>query len=194
MRIFEYRFAAVLAVAVITACTVDAKNKQSSRAAQQDQIEVTAHIAVSQQPVTGFVFTQHQNQQYVYAERGSAAAPILLDITRPDEPKVVSMPVSTGNATPENLVAVAGTAVIASESAPQEKRTGPQTIRIIDYSDPVHPKVTRQFDGVTAIETHNGLILLANPEGIWILSEKLAADPRDEERYARKVIYGESMY
>jgi hypothetical protein len=59
----------------------------------------------------------------------------------------------------------------------------------MDFSDPAHPKVTRQFDGVTAVERTHGLILLANPEGIWILSEHLAEDPEVEAEYARRVVY-----
>jgi hypothetical protein len=59
----------------------------------------------------------------------------------------------------------------------------------MDFSDPAHPKVTRQFDGVTAIEKSGGLILLANPEGIWILSQHLAEDPAVEAAYAHQVIY-----
>jgi hypothetical protein len=65
----------------------------------------------------------------------------------------------------------------------------------MDLSDPASPKVTRQFDGVTAVEKlSSGLILLANQEGVWVLSQHLADDPKMGERYARKVIYGESMY
>ena len=65
----------------------------------------------------------------------------------------------------------------------------------MDFSDAAHPKITQQFENVTAIEKVSGTItILANPEGIWILTQHLAEDPRVEERYARKVIYGESIY
>ncbi len=47
---------------------------------------------------------------------------------------------------------------------------------------------------MTAISNHDGVILLANPDGIWILSQKLADDPDGDEQYAKKVIYGESRY
>jgi hypothetical protein len=64
----------------------------------------------------------------------------------------------------------------------------------MDFSDPAHPKVTKQFDGVTAIEKIGNIILLANGDGIWVLSQRLAEDPAVDKRYANKVIYGESMY
>ena len=72
----------------------------------------------------------------------------------------------------------------------------PQTIQILDLSNPASPKVTRRFEGVTAMKKmpSRGVILLANGEGIWILSEHIAEDPAVEQRYARKVVYGESRY
>jgi hypothetical protein len=36
--------------------------------------------------------------------------------------------------------------------------------------------------------------MLANGDGVWIVSQHLADDPEEDTRYARKVIYGESMY
>jgi hypothetical protein len=67
----------------------------------------------------------------------------------------------------------------------------PQTIRIMDLSDPRHPKVAREFAGVTAIgaDDRRGLIFLANPEGVWILQQSVAQDPEVEKAYAHHVLY-----
>ena len=51
----------------------------------------------------------------------------------------------------------------------------------MDFSDPQHPKVAREFAGVTAITTDDGLIFLANADGIWILHQTLAEDPEVEK-------------
>ena len=61
----------------------------------------------------------------------------------------------------------------------------------MDFSDLLHPKVAREFAGVTAIsrDQGRGLIFLANPEGIWILHQTFAEDPEVEKAYANYVLY-----
>jgi hypothetical protein len=151
---------------------------------------IEAHIPVSNGPVTRFIATQHYSSTWVYAERAAGKGATVVDVTRPNHPKVVSE-VPTGA-----LVSVNGTTALSTDApGGAAAEASPQTIRLMDFSDAAHPKVTRQFDGVTAIQKIGGnLILLANPEGIWILSEHLADDPAADARYAKKVIYGESMY
>lgn len=186
----NYRLAAVLIVAVVVSgreLAAKDKHRKADASQPQDQIIIEAHIPVTQGPVTRFIVTQHFSRSYIYAEREPGKPVILIDATKPNRPQVLSelAPESPSS----SLVAVAGTAALASDSSPTEKALAPQTIRIMDFSDPAHPKVTRQFDGVTAIEKSRGLILLANPEGIWILSEHLAEDPQVEAEYARRVVY-----
>jgi hypothetical protein len=67
----------------------------------------------------------------------------------------------------------------------------PQTLTIMDLSDPQHPKVAREFTGVTAIgkDDKRGLVFIANGEGVWILQQHFADDPQVEEEYTRQVLY-----
>jgi hypothetical protein len=90
----------------------------------------------------------------------------------------------------DNLVVVAGTAALAA-SGEATPRPAPQTLRIFDFSDPLHPRIAREFVGVTAIsrDDRRGLIFLANAEGIWILHQNRAEDPEVEKAYAHHVIY-----
>lgn len=178
-----------LAAATVNQLTAREKPKQPAPAAQ-DQISVAGHIAVSGGPVLRFTATRHYDRSYVYAERAPGQPITLLDITRPDRPVIVS-DLSEGM----NLIAAAGTAAVSS-SAPVDTAKGPvQTIRVMDFSDVTHPRVAQQFENVTAVgKISGGIILLANPDGIWVLTQQLASDPETDQRYARKVIYGESMY
>jgi hypothetical protein len=175
-------------------CLLNAKDKhpKAKPAPPQDQIVVESQIANADGPVTRFVATRHYDRSYIYAEREAGKPVTLIDVTNPTHPLVLSQatfPVPAGN-----LLAVAGTAALAGDAA-AEKAPAPQTIRIMDFSDPAKPRVTKQFDNVTAIQNvSGGVILLANTDGIWILSQHFAEDPAVEERYARKVVYGESMY
>jgi hypothetical protein len=196
MKPLQFRLTAFLVSAAMCAGTLVAKDRHRQQASvePEDQILVNAHIPISRGPVTDFVVTQHHNRRYVYAQRGPTESPILIDITRIDAPKILSEPGQTGDAPSGDLVAVAGTAVLAADSQSAQKPSASRSLRIIDYAEPGHPRVVRRFDGVTAVKNDHGLILLANAEGIWILSQKLSEDPDEERRYANKVIYGESMY
>ncbi len=181
-------------MAAIGGGILHAKDKHSKvkPAQPQDQIEVESQIPNADGPITRFVATRHYDRSYIYAEREPGKPVTLIDVTNPARPVVLSQatfPVPSGN-----LIAVAGTSALASDAA-AEKAPIPQTVRIMDFSDPAKPKVTKQFDNVTAIQNvSGGVILLANSDGVWILSQHFAEDPATEERYARKVVYGESMY
>jgi len=164
-----------------------AKDKKP-KIATQDVIEVVGHIPLAAGPVRRFLTADHFSSHYLYAEHDTGSSVTLIDVTRFNLPLVLgelSYPAGAGS-----LVVVSGTAALVTNaaSAPQ---TTPQAIRILDFSDPQHPKVSREFDGVTAInrDDRRGLIFLANAEGVWVLHQNRAADPEVEKAYARHVIY-----
>jgi hypothetical protein len=188
----NYRLATILVAAAVTSVETDAKVKHQ-RADPQDQIEIEAHIQVAAGPVTRFVATRHYDRSYVYAEREAGMPVTLIDITNPTHPNVLSE-VALGPA-PGELLAAAGTSALAGDVG-TAKPSAPQTISLMDFSDPAQPKMTKQFEGVTAVEKIAGgsVILLANKDGIWILKQHFAEDPAAERRYANEVVYGQSMY
>jgi hypothetical protein len=61
----------------------------------------------------------------------------------------------------------------------------------MDFSDPAHPKVAREFTGVTAMgrDDERGLVFVANQEGIWILQQHFAEDPKVEAEFDRRIQY-----
>lgn len=171
------------------ACYPLAAKDKTKKASPQDQISVDGHIATSGAPIVRFIATQHYGRTYVYAERGAGQPTTLVDITKTTQPVVLSQ-LDAGS-----LVAVTGTSALTgtAPTAPAAAVSG--NIRIMDFSDPANPRVTRQFEGVTAVEhLGNGTILLANGEGIWVLSQHFASDPQEDERYERKVLYGDSAF
>lgn len=180
------RFMVIAGLAMLIPLAAKDKKPKSP---PQDSIEVVAHIPLTTGPVLRFLATEHYSSHYLYAEHGSGASVTLIDVTKPDRPAVlaeVAYPPAGGG----NLVVVSGTAALAASSGTQQT-AAPQTIRILDFSDPQHPKVTREFAGVTAIDRDDrrGLIFVANPEGVWILRQSRAEDPDVEKAYAHHVIY-----
>jgi hypothetical protein len=154
----------------------------------QDAIEVVAHITLTTGPVRRFLTTDHYSSHYLYAEHDTGSSVTLIDITHPSLPAVVADLAYPARA--DSLVVVSGTAALVTNTAASQP-AAPQTIRILDFSDPQHPKVSREFTGVTAIsrDDRRGLIFLANAEGVWLLHQNRVDDLEVEKAYARHVIY-----
>lgn len=180
------RFTAVLGLVLLI--PLSAKDKKP-KSAPQDSIEVVAHIPLTTGPVLRFLPTEHYSSRYLYAEHGAGASVTLIDVTKPNRPAVLAE-VAYPAAGTDSLVVVSGTAALATSSAAPPP-SAPQTIRVLDFSDPQHPKVIREFEGVTAInrDDRRGLIFVANSEGIWILHQNRAEDPDVEKAYAHHVLY-----
>jgi hypothetical protein len=191
MRQFYLSVFSVICLGLISGSTpASAKSKKAKQKDPQDQIEVVGHVPVPGGPVTSFVVTQHYSRLYLYAEHEGGKDVTLIDISNTGRPLVlsdVSYPSGGGSA---NLFAVAGTAALITEGQTSSQAAPvPQTIRIMDLSDPQHPAVAREFTGVTAIgrDEQRGLIFLANGDGIWVLHQNLALDPAMMEQWLRQV-------
>ena len=189
----------VLLGAIACPITAQAKNKKKKSAAKdpQDSIEVVGHIAPMGGPVTRLLTTQHYSSYYLYAEHESGQVLTMIDVTKSDQPRLLpNIPGALPGPLDSLAVVVAGTAALVTSGPAASAPLPNQTIRIMDYSDPQHPKVTHEFSGVTATtrDDRRGLIFVANREGIWILRQHLAEDPEVEKAYANYVIYGPSMY
>jgi hypothetical protein len=159
----------------------------------KDEIEVVGHIPLVGGPVTRFQSTQHYSSYYLYAEHDSGKSVTLIDVTKAAKPSVLTdVSYSPGGAS-ESLLVVAGTAALVN-SEPNTASTPAsalQTLRIMDFSDPQHPKVAGEFTGVTAVgrDDPRRLIFVANGDGIWILQQHLAEDPEIEKAYDNYVKY-----
>jgi hypothetical protein len=185
----------LLAAATTLAPVLSAKNKKAPE--PKDEIDVVGHIALPGGPVSRFLATEHYSSYYLYAERASGGNVTLLDVTKASDPSVLADVAAFPASAASNLTLVAGTAaLVSSQPAQPGVAAAPQTIRIMDLSDPRNPQVAREFAGVTAVtrDTGRGLIFLANADGIWILRQRFAEDPEVQRAYEDYVIYGPSMY
>jgi len=192
---FRVRSACLMILIAVLAISIPAqaqKKKKPAPKEPQDAIEVVGHIPMTSGTVTSFLTTQHYSSYYLYVEHEGGKEVTLIDISKADKPVVlaeVAYPVADRAA---SLFAVTGTAALITDQ-PVKPGSVPsnQTVRIMDFSDPQHPKVARQFDGVTSIsrDDHRGLIFLANGEGIWILRQTYAEDPEARKEYEKYILY-----
>jgi hypothetical protein len=179
----------LLAGLIIVSPSLNAKGKKS-KAAPKDEIEVVGHVPLTGGPVNRFFTTQHFSSYYLYAEHETGGTATLIDVTKISQPVVLADVVYQPNSNAGGLSVVAGTAaLISSNPVANAPASPPQTIRIMDFSDPKSPKVAREFVGVTAMSNdQRGMIFIANADGVWILQQHLALDPEVEEAYARYVL------
>jgi hypothetical protein len=184
------RYLVILLASATLFAPLGAARDKKPKEDPKDTIEVVAHIPLTDGSVTRFISTPHYSSFYLYAEREGGKI-TLLDVTKTTKPAVLG-DVANPTGASGSLSVVAGTAaLISSESAAPTAARAPQTIRIMDFSDPQNPKVAREFAGVTAMsrDDSRGLIFVANAEGIWILQQHLALDPEVEKAYDRYVLY-----
>ena len=182
---------AAFAALIPSAIARDKKQKDPSK----DEIQVVGHIQLPGDPVRRLLLTDHYSSVYLYAERDAGKDVTLIDVTKATKPFVIADLANAGGDA-GNLTLVAGTAALVSSTPAATPVGNPQTIRIMDFSDPKKPKVAREFTGVTATsrDERRGLVLVADGEGIWILQQHLATDPEVEKAYDNYVRYGPSMY
>ena len=187
----------MLFAGLIVALPAGAKNKKAATPGPQDQIDVVGHIPLTGGPVKRFLATQHYSSYYLYAEREAGGKSTLIDVTKTSQPAVLAEVAYAPSSGSGSLSVVAGTAaLVSSEPAASTAPAAPQTLRIMDFSDPRNPKVAREFTGVTAMSRDDGrgLIYVANVDGVWILQRHFAEDPEVQKAYEDYVIYGASMY
>jgi len=189
----------VLSFGLLALSTVlPAKNKKVKPPPNepQDQIEVVGHIPSTGGAISHFVATQHYSSYYIYAEHEGGKSITLIDVTNTEHPAVLADVAYPPSEVATSISAVTGTAALASSAPAAHTQSPPQTMQLLDFSDPQHPKVTRGFTGITAMDRDDrrGLIFLANADGIWILRQRFAEDPEVKRAYDYYVIYGSSMY
>jgi hypothetical protein len=179
----------VTILCLVTVTSLSAKDKKTPPP-PQDAIEVVAHIPLTSGPVRRFLSTDHYSSHYLYAEHDGGSTVTLIDITRANQPALLAEVAYPAVAGQDSLAVVSGTAALLTSTGAQQP-SAPQTIRILDLSDPQHPKIAREFTGVTAInrDDRRGLIFLANADGVWILHQNRAEDPEVEKAYAHHVLY-----
>jgi hypothetical protein len=128
------------------------------------------------------MFVQHEGRKtYLYVRQAAQKGLTVVDVTKPERPSVVNhMP--QGNLTMLNSgLAISETPDSAPRANPQRAAADgnsgtavPELVRVVDVSDPAHPRTIQTFDGVTSIlrDDSRNLIYVANADGIWILSHQ----------------------
>lgn len=179
-------FAPILLAGI--AVSLRASNDAAER--PQDRIAVVGHLPLAGGEVDRLSAMSHYSRNYFYAEDTKLGTVTVIDVTDVKAPSIVQIAHAV-NAQSSDLLAVAGTAALIGSPALPSAEPAPRPVRIVSFADPGHPQISREFTGVTAVGSNSGrgLVFLANPEGIWILSKQPAEDPAVAPAYQDRVTY-----
>jgi hypothetical protein len=139
--------------------------------------KVVAHLALKEAPGSEMLLQNKGDKQYLYVQKASKQGFTVIDVTKPVQPSLVNLGAQSSDATAGKLEIVGPDVGLAevpdknSKGVIRNSDSPTETIKILDLSDPAHPKVLQTFAGVTSIlqDPSRGLIYLTNNDGLWIL-------------------------
>ncbi len=142
--------------------------------------KVVAHLPLSGAGATQMFLRQEGKTRYLYLQRSSQQGFTVINVTKPERPKVVSrMPLVTRTIMGSGLVITEtpdlSAAVRASGATEDEDgNLVPESIHVLQVSDSEHPWTVQTFNDVTGIlqDSARNLIYVVNGDGIWILSRR----------------------
>jgi hypothetical protein len=145
------------------------------------ETKIVGHVVLSRKPTRQMFLQQEGRRAYLYVRQASQQGYTVFDVTKPERPKLLNQ-VSQGNLTIlDPGLAISETPDAASPShsvgdagGNQRGSRTPESIRVLDVSNPAHPRTVQTFEGVTSIvrDDARSLIYVANGDGIWILSHR----------------------
>jgi hypothetical protein len=148
-----------------------------------EQAKVIAHLPLSGGAATNMFLQRQGRDQYLYVQQPGQQGFTVVDVSKPKHPKVIDH-------VPQQEIAMLGSGLAITEkpqrAASSDKLTPaiaegsrgggsvPEQVRVLDVSNPAHPKTVQTFNGVTSIlpDDGRGLVYVANGDGIWILSHR----------------------
>ena len=181
----------MLAIVIVPALSGAAKNRKAPQSGGVGSIEVIGHLALPAGPVVNLVASPNGRRDYLYVEHGSPAAVTTIDVTDPHIPKAVAELTPLPGDAPQHVSEVEGPAVLLTGTTTAPRAPAPDTVTIVSYEDPAHPKVVRQFSHVACMlkNVARGVIYLVNDEGLWVLQTRPAPDRELLEEYDRYLRY-----
>jgi hypothetical protein len=144
------------------------------------EAKIVGHVLLSGTPTRQMSLQQEGRKSYLYVRQASQQDYTVFDVTKPARPKQINQisqrdltMIRPGLATSEKPDTSRSSGQAANASGSQTRT--PETVRVLDLSDPAHPKTIRTFNGVTNVVRDDGrkLIYVANNDGIWILSDQV---------------------
>jgi hypothetical protein len=145
--------------------------------------EVIAHLPLASPPGNQMVLQAVGEKHYLYIQQAGRQGYMIVDVSKPAFPAFINRQAKANDSTAGDLQLVGpnlGIAEVPDKSAKgaiQSAGSPTETVKILDLTDPAHPKTLQTFRNVTSIlgDAGRGIIYLANDEGLWVLKHRHAA-------------------
>jgi hypothetical protein len=148
-----------------------------------EHIRVVGHLPLENMRVNQMFVQQRGSKVYLFLHRPTKQAYAVVDVTKPDNPVLVSRnalkesgSTQVEGPAPGSVFAIAVTPENAAESQASTAAPLPsETVQFVDMSNPKSAKTVKIFKGVTSIYPDDArkLVYLVNGEGLWIVSHHM---------------------
>jgi hypothetical protein len=179
LRSFGF-FVAMLAMAVVA---LPGFCSQGDFYTSYQKAQVIAHLPLSVSPATQMFLQQQGRKQYLYLQQGGQQGFTVVDVSKAKHPRVLDHVPNQSLTMLGSGLAITEEPTLATNQENASALSGegahgggsvPEQVRVLDVSDPAHPRTVETFNGVTSIAADDarGLVYVANGDGIWVLSHQ----------------------
>jgi hypothetical protein len=167
----------VLAIAsTILLATSGASAKEHKEKVSENTAHVVAHIAFHGTPVVGMAIQKRADDTYyLYVQHSRERGISIVDIAKPDQPKVVATKPWPDPAMANRITLAGDLAMIDESKVTAPASPSSKELVLWDMSNPAAPREVQKFAGVVKwLEDERNFIYVLNADGLWVISEPTA--------------------
>lgn len=146
-----------------------------------NQAQVVAHIPLAGlSPVDMAMQKRVNDKYYLYVQHSQTQGISIIDITKPNEPKVVGM-IPWPDPAMSNRMNVTGDLAIIAENGvlPLRSSLADDDLVFWDLSNPGAPRVVQNFSGVVKwLQDERDFVYVLNGDGLWVVSKPADRQPQ----------------
>jgi LVIVD repeat len=149
-----------------------------SKKPPEQPVAVIAHLALPGASASQMLLQERDGKKFLYAVRNSGKGYTIVEVTNPSQPSLVKRVAWPDGALAGRFQTVSATLGIAEGSAANSSamrpEPPPESLELVDLSDPANPRTIKSFSGVTSVlaDDARNLIYITNGEGLWILKHQ----------------------
>jgi len=182
--LLDFVFVSASLVVSIFAFANSVEAQRPRTAQSQEQVSVVGHLDLRGMQVKQIFVQQRGGKNYLLLRRADQNAFAIVNVSDPAKPLLaekddlrqpagaeVDLP-RPGSALAIAFVPERNSAPAASAMPASAITLPTESVRLIDLTDPQHPKTVKIFNRVTSVASDDGrkLVFLVNNEGLWIVS------------------------
>jgi len=182
--LLDFVFGSSALVVSIFASPSSVEARLPRTAQSQEQVSVVGHLDLHGMQVKQIFVQERSGKNYLLLRRADQNAFAIVNVSDPAKPLLgdrddlrqpagaeVDLP-RPGSALAIVFVPERNSAPAASAMPASAITLPTESVRLIDLTDPQHPKTVKIFNRVTSVASDDGrkLVFLVNNEGLWIVS------------------------